>query len=322
MKYRELGKTGVEVSEIGLGAWQIGGPLRAYFEGRGWISHGWGEVDDAASVGMIKVCGDLGVNFIDTAAGYGAGHSEEVVGRAIKGARDRWIVETKGGEGFTEENVNWKDFSRKALLAQIEQSLARLSTDYVDVYLLHGPSQEDIEKGECLDALAEIKKSGKARLVGVSLGPSRMGMELIARGAVDVLQVSISITDIQMAEELLPAACGAGVGIVARGAFGSGFFPGTVDETTEFSESDRRSWQPEGSKASRASVAKAFRFLEKPDRTLAQSYLRYLLSFEEISTVIPGSKALDHMLENAGASEAPDLTDAELEEVARVREGL
>ncbi len=126
MRYRQLGQTGVEISEIGFGAWQVGGPLKAYFDSLGWISHGWGDVDDVDAVRLIHNCGDSGINFIDTAAGYGAGHSEEVVGRAIRGRRDSWIVETKGGESFTEEGINCRDFSKARLLRQIDESLRRL----------------------------------------------------------------------------------------------------------------------------------------------------------------------------------------------------
>ena len=322
MKHRPLGNSGIDVSEVGLGAWQIGGPLKGYFEHLGWVSHGWGEVDDAESVRLIKACGDAGINFIDTAAGYGAGHSEEVVGRAVKGERDRWVIETKGGEGWTEDKRNWKDFSRARLLAQIDESLARLDTDHVDVYLLHGPSGEDIEKGECLRALEDIKAAGKSQLVGISLGPAAMGLGLIDKGLIDVYQVSFSITDTRMADELLPAAAAAGIGIVARGAMGAGFYTGRVDEATAFSENDRRSSQSGDSMKSRAAVANAFAFLEKPDRSIAQSCIKHVLSFPEVSTVIPGSKDVAHMLENAAASDAPDLTEDELAEAARVRYGL
>ena len=100
MKYRMLGKTGLEVSEVGLGAWQVGGPVHGLFGDRGRIAHGWGPVNDADSVEMIRGCAELGMNFIDTAAGYGAGHSEEVVGEAIFGNRSKWIVETKGESGL------------------------------------------------------------------------------------------------------------------------------------------------------------------------------------------------------------------------------
>ena len=319
MRYRALGRTGIEVSEIGLGAWQIGGPLKAHFESLGWISHGWGDVEDSESVAMIRACGEMGINFIDTAAGYGAGHSEEVVGQAVKGDRERWVVETKGGEGFTQDGHNWKDFSYDALMAQIDESLNRLQSDYVDVYLLHGPSDQDVEEGGCLKALEEIKRAGKSRFVGVSLGSSRMGLDLIGRGCVDVLQVPLSLTNIGMGEELIPAAAKAGVGIVARGAFGSGFYAGQVSDRTEFDENDRRSWQSADSKRSGASTAEAFRFLGTPGRSLAQSCLKYVLSVEGVSTVIPGSKRLEHMKENGAASEAPDLTDAELARIAEMQ---
>ncbi|MDA0748330.1 MAG: aldo/keto reductase, partial [bacterium] len=253
---------------------------------------------------------------------YGAGHSEEVVGEAVSGGRDAWVIETKGGEGFTEDGVNWKDFSYARLLSQVDESLKRLQMEYVDVYLLHSPSNEDLEDGEALKALAEIKASGRARFVGVSLGSAAMGLDLIAQGVVDVLQVSLSIMDVRIAEELLPAAQKAGVGIVARGAMGAGFFTGKIDGSTPFEENDRRSWQSESSKASRAKVAEEFRFLEKTGRTLSQSYLKYVLSFEGISTVIPGSKTQAHMEENAGASEASELTEEEVTRVAGTRERL
>ncbi|MBT3374727.1 MAG: aldo/keto reductase [Lentisphaerae bacterium] len=322
MEYRTLGSSGIEVSEIGFGAWQVGGELRAYFDKLGWISHGWGDVRDEDAIELIRSCGELGINFIDTAAGYGAGHSEEVVGRAVQEHRADWVIETKGGEGFHEDGVNYRDFSRDHLLTQIERSLTRLATDHVDVYLLHGPSQEDIERGECLDALARIKASGKARLVGVSLGPSDMGIDLIRRGLVDVFQVVLSLTDAHMAEELLPAAASAGVGIVARCAFGAGFLAGGIDETTPFAENDRRSWQTEASKRARADAARAFDFLTIEDRTPAQSCLKYPLSFAGVSTVIPGSKSVAHMRENAATTESPDLTAAEFQGVVEARRKL
>lgn len=322
MKFRPLGNSGIAVSEIGFGAWQVGGPLRACFESLGWISHGWGDITDADAVDLIRACGDFGVNFIDTAAGYGAGHSEEVVGRALKGQRDKWVIETKGGEGFTDEKVNYRDFSREHLLRQVEQSLRRLGTDYVDVYLLHGPAQADIEDGGCLEALERIKADGKARLVGVSLGPRDMGLELIERGGIDVYQISLSLTDVNMVQELVPAAKQAGVGLVARCAFGAGFLSGTIDENTAFAANDRRSWQSEESKKARASAAAAFGFLAVPGRSLAQSCCRYPLSFDGVSTVIPGSKSVAHMRENAAASDSPELTQQELARIAAVRASL
>lgn len=318
MQYRDLGRTGLRVSEIGFGAWEIGGPLRAHFESLGWISHGWGEVDDEESIRLIHACSDLGINFLDTAAGYGNGHSEEVVGRALEGRRrDDWVLETKGGEGFRPDGTNYKDFSKAHLLQQLEASLRRLRTDRVDVYLLHGPSAADIAAGECLEALAQMRRDGKARLVGVSLGPPAMGLELIERGGIDVFQVSLSLTDIAVTAALLPAAAAAGIGIVARCAFGAGFLTGAIDDATAFSDQDRRSWQSAESKAARAETARRLAFLVRPERTQAQACLQFPLAFPGVSTVIAGSKSLEHMRENAAASSSPPLTAADLAGIER-----
>ncbi|MGI6609962.1 MAG: aldo/keto reductase [Limnochordia bacterium] len=321
MKFRALGNTGMQVSEIGLGAWQIGGPVRGYFEKLGWIAHGWGSVDDAASIRMMHTLADVGVNFVDTAAVYGAGHSEEVVGQAVKGKRQQWIIETKGGEGFHQDGVNWRDFSRAKLLSEIDGSLSRLGTDYVDVYLLHSPSDAIFCQGECLEALAEIKQSGKARFVGASVSGSQVPF-CVQTGIMDVLQVHVNILSPASTAENLALAGDAGIGIVARGAFGSGFFTGSIDATTAFSENDRRSWQSEQSKIRSATVARAFQFLEIPGRSLTQSYLRYLLALKGVSTVIVGSMNLQHMLENAATPDTPLLTQHELTRIDEVRSVL
>ncbi len=321
MKYRELGKTGIKVSEIGLGAWQIGGPVRVYFENLGWISHGWGQVDDEESIRLIKSCGDLGINFIDTAAGYGHGHSEEVVGRAIKGERHKWIIETKGGEGM-KDNVSWKDFSKERLLQQIDESLQRLNTDYVDVYLLHGPSQKDIERGECLEAIREIKEKGKARAVGVSLGSNAMGRDLICNHSVDVLQLVFSIINPGAAEELFSIAGAHGVGLVARRAMGGGFLTGKITEETEFASDDRRSWESREGQRRLINIAEKLKVLARPGRSTAQVCLKYALTFPEVSTVIPGSKSIESMKENAEASRAPDFTDEEFKLIEELQMGI
>ncbi|MBI3948515.1 MAG: aldo/keto reductase, partial [Armatimonadetes bacterium] len=185
MEYRTLGRTGLRVSAVSLGAWEIGGAVRLSFEKLGTISHGWGKTDDAESVALIDRCRHAGVNLIDTAPAYGAGHSEEVIGRALQGCREHWVVCTKGGHGAT-DGVAWNDFSKARLLGQIDESLARLRMSCVDVYLLHGPSAEDVRRGECLEAMESIRQQGKARFVGVSIGSNEMGVELIRRGVVDV----------------------------------------------------------------------------------------------------------------------------------------
>ncbi len=318
MRKRVLGRTGLEVSAVSLGAWEIGGAVTFTFEGLGTIPHGWGARDDAESIDLIARCRDAGVNLIDTAPMYGGGHSEEVVGRALADCRDDWVVCTKGGEGAT-DGVAWKDFSRERLLWQIDESLRRLRMDHVDVYLLHGPSAEDIARGECLEAMEEIRRQGKARFVGVSIGPNEMGIELIGRGVVDVLQQAISIINPSAAQALLPAAVEHNVGIVARGVFSAGFLTGTVTADTEFAADDRRSWQNDDSKRATARKAEALSPLTGPERSPAQLAIQYVLGLPGVSTVITGTGSWAHMAENIASVDCPSLTEADLAHIASVQ---
>lgn len=318
MQYRTLGRTGLEVSTVSLGAWEIGGAVTLKFDGLGKIPHGWGATDDAASLDLIAKCRDAGVNFIDTAPIYGNGHSEEVVGRALQGCRNEWIVCTKGGHGATKGHA-WSDFSKDKLLWQIDKSLKRLKMDYVDAYLLHGPSADDIARGECLEAMETMRQQGKVRFVGVSIGPNEMGVELMQRGVVDLLQQSISIIGPQAQDALLPTAVERNVGIVARGVFGQGFLPGTIKAEQTFSKDDRRSWQSAEAKQALAAKAEALRALTGPQRSLAQLCVQYVLQLAGVTTVIAGTSKWGHMAENIATVDCPPLTDEELALIAQVQ---
>ncbi len=307
MEYRPLGRTGLQVSAVSLGAWEIGGAVNLTFDKLGTIAHGWGRTDDRVSLDLIGRCRDTGVNFIDTAPIYGDGHSEELVGRALRGCRDAWIVCTKGGHG-AEHGRAWSDFSRVRILAQADESLRRLRMDAVDVYLLHGPSRADIERGECLEALQEIRRMGKARFVGVSLGPNDLGCALIRQGAVDVLQQSISLQTPAAIAELLPVAAANGVGIVARGVFGAGFLAGSLLADSAFAADDRRSWQDLAGKRALAAKGAALQALAGGTYTTAQLALLYVLRHPAVSTVIAGTSRWEHMRENIAALQAPPLS--------------
>lgn len=318
MHYRTLGRTGLDVSAVSLGAWEIGGAVTLTFDGLGTIPHGWGATDDAASLDLIARSRDAGVNLIDTAPIYGDGHSEEVIGQALADCRDEWIVCTKGGHGATDGKA-WSDFSRERLLWQIDESLRRLRMDHVDVYLLHGPSADDIARGECLEAMEQMRAQGKVRFTGVSIGANEMGVELMRRGAVDVLQQAISVVSPQAREALLPAAVEHNVGIVARGVFGQGFLPGTLAPDAAFADDDRRSWQKAEAKQSLAARAEALRPLTGPDRSLAQLCIQYVLQLSGVSTVIAGTSKWAHMAENIAAVDCPPLTQEELALIARMQ---
>ncbi len=318
MQYRSLGRTDLEVSAVGLGAWEIGGAVTLTFDGLGTIPHGWGSTDDAASLDLIARCRDAGVNFIDTAPIYGDGHSEDVIGRALADCRDEWVVCTKGGHGAAEGKA-WTDFSKEKLLWQIDESLRRLRMDHVDAYLLHGPSADDIARGECLEAMEIMRAQGKTRFVGVSIGPNEMGVELMQRGVVDMLQQSISIIGPQAKDALLPAAVEHNVGIVARGVFGQGFLPGTLKPDAQFGDDDRRSWQKIEAKQALVAKAEALRELTGPERSPAQLCVQYVLQLTGVTTVIAGTSKWAHMEENIAAVDCPPLTDEDLALIAEVQ---
>lgn len=191
--------------------------------------------------------------------------------------------------------------------------------DHVDVYLLHGPSADDISRGECLEAMEIMREQGKVRFVGVSIGPNEMGVELIERGVVDVLQQAISIINPGAAEKLLPAAVQHNVGIVARGVFSAGFLTGQVKPDDVFGKDDRRSWQSPESKQAVAAKAEALRTLTGPDRSLAQLCLQYVLQLPGVSTIIAGTSKWPHMQENIAALDCPPLTEEELAVIAGVQ---
>jgi aryl-alcohol dehydrogenase-like predicted oxidoreductase len=320
MQYRTLGRTNLSISAVSLGAWEIGGAVTLTFDGLGTIPHGWGTTDDAASVDLINKCRDAGVNFIDTAPIYGDGHSEEVVGQALADRRDEWVVCTKGGHGATDGKA-WSDFSKDKLLWQMDESLRRLQMDHVDLYLLHGPSAADIERGECLEAMEIMREQGKTRFFGVSIGPNEMGVDLMRRGVVEVLQQGISILDPGATASLLPTAVECNVGIVARGVFGAGFLPGTLKPDASFGSDDRRSWQSADSKAALAAKAEALRELTGPQRSLAQLCVQYVLQLSGVSTIIAGTSKWPHMQENIAALDCPPLTAEELALIAEVQGG-
>lgn len=318
MEYRTLGRTGLQVSAVSLGTWEIGGAVQLTFVGLGSIAHGWGSTDDSESLVLIENCRNAGVNLIDTAPIYGDGHSETLVGQALQHCRDEWVVCTKGGHGAV-NGVAWTDFNKGRLLSQIDESLTRLRMETVDVYLLHSPSLEDIERGECLEALAEIRQQGKARFVGVSLGPNSMGVDLMRRGLVDVAQQAISLVDPAAAAQLLPAAVETNTGIVARGVFGAGFLTGTLKPEAQFKSDDRRSWQGLDQKQVMTAKAEALRSLTGEYRSLAQLAIQYVLRLPGVSTVIAGTSKWSHMQENIAAVDCPPLTEADLAQITAVQ---
>ncbi len=218
MRYRNLGRTGLRVSEVGFGAWAIGGNAHG---------NSYGPTDDATSVAAIRKAVDLGCTFFDTADVYGWGHSEEILGHALEGRRDDVVLATKVGGDFYHGGVRM-NFDPGYIGFALERSLRRLLTDHLDLYQLHNPPAESMGDPSTYDALESLKAEGKIAHYGISIHEASEGLLCLEAGKPEVLQIPFSLFRQEWIDELLPAAQRAGVGIVAREPLGNGFLAGKL----------------------------------------------------------------------------------------------
>jgi aryl-alcohol dehydrogenase-like predicted oxidoreductase len=214
----ELGETGLEITRVGFGAWAIGGA------GYDW---GWGNQEDDESVAAIHHALELGVNWIDTAAQYGFGHSEEVVGRALAGLGQRPFVFTKGGQPEGPGRTTVQSLRRDSLRRELEGSLSRLGLDAVDLYQIHWPiPAEQIEEG--WSTLAELKAEGLVRHIGVSNFTVEQLRQIQQIAPVETLQPPYSLVATEVEEELLPFAERERIGVIVYSPMGSGLLTGAM----------------------------------------------------------------------------------------------
>jgi aryl-alcohol dehydrogenase-like predicted oxidoreductase len=303
------------VSEIGVGAWQLGGPL--LLDGK---EDGHPELGHDFCIRLIREAGDLGINFIDTAEQYGAGESERRVGEALEGQRDQWILATKFGAqvGPNGERVN--DASPERLPLSLEGSLRRLRTDYIDVYVYHtGPKPGEAEK--VAELLQKAKQQGKVKAVGISTNDLKNVEYLHSLGVLDVVQYAKNMMDPH--KELSDWIVRHGAGGVVRGAFAGGRLSGRYfRQPPKFDPTDvRNRWLKPDAGEEFARYA-AFEELLTPERGMVQLALRFLLDEPATSTIIPGGKSLHDYQQAIRATELPPLTDAEKTRIAELREDI
>src|ERR1044072_8887642 len=202
MKYRTLGKTGLQVSAVGLGIMVHAGHF--------------GAMKDFESLGAIDAAIDLGVNFIDTSNAYGAGYSETLLGNALKGRRAKVILATKGGNVMVGPNRGKRVFEPDYIARVMDESLQRLQTDYVDLYQLHNPTVDVIERGEVWQVLERAKQAGKIRHYGVSINTMEEGIAAVRDGRAETIQVEYNLLTQEPAERIFPLAQQTNIGIIAR----------------------------------------------------------------------------------------------------------
>jgi len=313
MQTRRLGKTRLQVSEIGFGGWAIGG--------NGW-GNSYGDTDDAASKGAIHRALELGVSLFDTADVYGQGHSEALLGEVLT----EWdgpppIVITKGGINFYRKDGTLEpDWTPLALAHAVQQSLIRLRREALDVFLLMNPPVEDLDRFRVWETLDALRRAGKIKWVGASVAEPADGVWLLQNNLpVDVLQIGYSLFYQGATTELLPLARKRKVGILAREPLANGFLTGKYGLDAHFADGDIRASLPPEYVAAMAETAAQLEFLRRGGvRTAAQAALRFVLDDPAISSVIVGAKTAAQVEENVAASDVPPVDEAERERIAGV----
>jgi aryl-alcohol dehydrogenase-like predicted oxidoreductase len=298
MNYRKLGRTNYEVSDIGYGAWGIGG--------KQWL----GGTDDE-SLAALRRAIELGVNLIDTALAYGDGHSEKLVGQIVRQTGHKIYVATK----VPPKNRIWpaqrgtpidKVFPYEYIVACAEESLRNLALDAIDLLQLHVWNPEWLEREEWRRAFADLKKSGKVRAVGLSLSDHDpdSGLDAVRSGLIDTVQVIYNVFDQAPAERLLPLCASRNVGVLARVPLDEGGLSGHVDENTKFPPGDFREWYFRGDRKKQVAQHVAALREELGDgMSVPDAALRFCLSNPAVSTVIPGMRTVRHAVSNASLSD-------------------
>jgi aryl-alcohol dehydrogenase-like predicted oxidoreductase len=304
MRYRPLGRTGFDVSEVSFGAWAIGGS--------------WGDVDDATSLRTLHRAIDRGVNFIDTADVYGDGRSERLIAQ-LKRERphDKIIVATKAGRRLNPHTA--PGYNRENLTAFIERSLKNLQTDTLDLVQLHCPPTEVYYEPEVFGVLDNLTKAGKIRNYGVSVEKVEEALKAIEFPNVKTVQIIFNLFRLRPSERFFPLAKERKIGILARVPLASGLLTGKINKQTQFAADDHRNFNRHGEAFdvgetfsgvdfdTALNAVDELRPLVPAGATMAQFALRWILMFDAVSCVIPGAKRPEQLDDNVAAADLPAL---------------
>ena len=296
MKYRKFGKTDLNVSEVGFGAWAIGGPAMA-----GDIPIGWGDVDDKTSTRALEQAFDLGINFYDTADFYGFGHSEELIGK-LWGNRDDIIVATKVGHSLDKDNNIYVDYTGDYIIEACEASLKRLKRDTIDYYQLHTAKIGHLEQGGCIEAMQLLQTQGKIRYWGLSLdtyNPEPEAEFMLSNNLGNGFQLVFNIIN-QKSLPIIKTASAKGMGVIARMPLQFGLLTGKFHKGSTFPVTDHRRFRltPGILKQSLDDLEPVWLIAKKYPISLASFALSFILSHPEVSTVIPGIKTPEQAISN------------------------
>ena len=314
MKYRKFGRIGWEVSEIGFGAWAVGGE--------------WGAVDDEQSIAAMKRALELGVNFFDTADVYGDGRSERLMRRLRKETRTPFHIVTKAGRRLRPHVA--AGYNKENLTAFVDRSLENIGVDSLELVQLHCPPTDTYYRPETFAALDELVKAGKVRHYGVSVERVEEGFKAMEFPNVESIQIIFNMFRQRPAERFLAEAQRRGVATIIRVPLASGMLTGKLTAASKFPADDHRNYNRHGEafdvgetfagvpyEIGLQAVAE-LESLVPGDATLAQLALRWILMFDGVSTIIPGGKNSGQVTDNCGASALPPLTEEQMKSVRSV----
>ena len=318
MKYRLLGRTGFNVSEISLGTWQVGGK--------------WGEPfrhDNADRI--LHAAVDQGINFIDTADVYGDGESEKAVGRLVRSCAQRIFVATKCGRRLQPHNN--KAYTPQVLRRFVEDSLKNIGIETLNLVQLHCPPTEVYYRPEIFAEFDKMKAEGKIQALGVSVEKVEEALKAIEYPNVDTVQIIFNLFRQRPKELFFEQARIKNIGIIVRVPLASGLLSGKFDINTRFSAEDHRNFNRNGEAFDKGETFSGVDYKtgleaverlkrELPDREPALLALRWILMFPEVSCIIPGASRPDQVLENVKASQADSLGKKELEIIEKVYSSL
>src|SRR2546428_886853 len=286
---RPLGRTGLSVSEVGFGAWGIGGNA---------FGNSYGPTDDAESTRAIRRAFELGCNFFDTADVYGHGHSETLLGAALHDVRDQVFFATKAGGNFYNRDMRL-DFTPGYLRFAVERSLERLRADHIDLLQLHNPPINLISARDAYEPLEEMKREGLIRFYGVSVHPPEEGMAAVQATMPDTVQIVYNLARREAEDTFLPTAHPANVGVIAREPLANGFLARRYNAASNWERGDIRSRMPRPSVAQLSALGQPVRELaENSGLTASQLALKFVLDRQEIASAIVGMKTVQQVEEN------------------------
>lgn len=312
MKYRELGNTGLKVSEVSFGTWAIGGS--------------WGNTnDDEALKGLDKAIGE-GVNFFDTADVYGDGHAEQLLAQATKGKKDDIYIATKFCRAGDIHDL--ETYSEARVRAYCEASLKRLERERIDLYQIHCPPMSVLQDGRVFEVLDKLQAEGKIRHYGVSVETVEEGLFCLGVPGVKALQVILNLFRQKPLTQLLPKAQEAGVGILVRLPLASGLLTGKFKPDTTFAADDHRSFNANGEQfnvgetfaglpfAKGVELAAQLGWIAEGRGDMARAAMRWILDQPEVTCVIPGFRNVRQVEDNLGAIDVPSFSADELKRLA------